>query len=148
MIVKIISLILFVIIFLKKTKHGLHMLQLESYKNQRYIKWLKNNLEKTIKITYEKPKKAFIVTARIKRMYITYIILFIILSTLSLYINTYIYIVLLIVLSMLAHFIVIVVNIINSPIEKGIQKSFIKKAKKKLEDMQNLTVIGITGSFR
>ena len=148
MTIKIIFLILFAIIFYKKTKHGLHMLQLESYKNERYLKWLKNNLSKTLNITYAKPKKAFVVTARIKRMYITYAILFIILAMLAIYTNTYIYIALIVALSLLAHFIVIIVNIINSPIEKGIQKSFIKKAKKKLEDMPNLAVIGITGSFR
>lgn len=148
MTIKIIFLILFAIIFYKKTKHGLHMLQLESYKNERYIKWLKNNLSKALRITYAKPKKAFVVTARIRRMYITYAILFIIIMALAIYTNTYIYITLLVALSLLAHFIVIAVNIINSPIEKCIQNSFIKKAKNKLENMPNLTVVGITGSFR
>ena len=147
MFVKIIFLILFAIIFYKKTKHGLHMLQLESYKNERYFKWLKNNLSKTLSINYAKPKKAFVVTARIKRMYVTYVILFIALLVLGLFANSYIYAIVLIALSFLAHFIVMLVNTINSPIEKSIQKNFVSKAKQKLENMPNLKVVGITGSY-
>jgi len=146
MIVKSIFLILFAIIFYKKTKHGLHMLQLESYKNERYFKWLKQNLSKTLSINYAKPKKAFVVTARIKRMYVTYVILFIAIVCL-IFTNTYVCLISLIALSFLAHFIVMLVNTINSPIEKSIQKSFYKKAKQKLESMPNLKVVGITGSY-
>lgn len=40
--------IISLIYILLKSKHAYHMLQLESYKNERYIKWIKNN--KTIKI--------------------------------------------------------------------------------------------------
>lgn len=41
--------LLFAIYFCKKTKHGIHMLQLESYKNERYCKWIKQN--KTLQVT-------------------------------------------------------------------------------------------------
>ena len=36
--------------FFNKTKNALHMLQLESYKNKRYFKWIKKNFRKTIQI--------------------------------------------------------------------------------------------------
>ena len=38
-----IFLILAVIYMLYKSRHAYHMLQLESYKNKRYLKWIKNN---------------------------------------------------------------------------------------------------------
>ena len=38
------------IYFYIKTKNGLHMLQLESYKNERYFKWIKNNFKKVINL--------------------------------------------------------------------------------------------------
>ena len=39
-------LITLMVYFYKKTKNGIHMLQLESYKNERYFKWIKNNKNK------------------------------------------------------------------------------------------------------
>lgn len=39
-------LIMLMIYFYKKTKNGIHMLQLESYRNERYFKWIKNNKNK------------------------------------------------------------------------------------------------------
>ena len=38
-----IFLILAVIYMIYKSRHAYHMLQLESYKNKRYLKWIKNN---------------------------------------------------------------------------------------------------------
>ena len=37
------------IYILNKSRHAYHMLQLESYKNERYIRWIKNNKTKPIK---------------------------------------------------------------------------------------------------
>ena len=39
-----ICLILFAIYFYKKIRHGLHILQLENYYNDRYAVWLKKNI--------------------------------------------------------------------------------------------------------
>ena len=49
--------------------------------------------------------------------------------------------------SVFSFFIVVAAGAINLPIEKRIQRGFIDKAKKKLEAMPGLTVIGITGSY-
>ena len=46
----ILWILLYGIYFYIKTKNGLHMLQLESYKNERYFKWIKNNLKKVINL--------------------------------------------------------------------------------------------------
>ena len=52
-----------------------------------------------------------------------------------------------VLLSIFSYRVVSLVNIVNSPIEKWIQKGFYNKAKRKLEEMPNLKVIGITGSY-
>ncbi|MBR3697316.1 MAG: UDP-N-acetylmuramoyl-tripeptide--D-alanyl-D-alanine ligase [Clostridia bacterium] len=45
-----ISLLLFYIYFYKKIRHGLHILQLENYYNDRYITWVKKNIKTLIDI--------------------------------------------------------------------------------------------------
>ena len=175
-------LITLIIYFYKKTKNAIHMLQLESYKNERYFKWIKNNKKKVFQkkeilflfpiilyfinnlygvifliiinlfliFTYkkEKQKKPLVVTNRVKRLYMTYFILtimqFVILNLLE---AKECVILFNLLITILAYFIVILINVINSPIEKNIQRGFYNKAKNKLENMPNLKVIGITGSF-
>ena len=85
-IIRNIFFVIFLIYFYKRTKHGLHMLQLESYKNERYAKWIKQNLKRLfIGIPSGKTKKPFVVTNRIKRMYVTYAILLAIIFVLGIY---------------------------------------------------------------
>ncbi len=179
----ILWILLYGIYFYIKTKNGLHMLQLESYKNERYFKWIKNNLKKVINlkevflialcailifinkeflglvllnITYiillifrkkEKAKKPFVITNRIKRMYITYGIINTIIIGILVFVNILTLIATLFAFTILSYFLVILVNYINSPIEKIIQKNFYYRAKIKLDEMPNLKVIGITGSY-
>ena len=141
--------ILFIIYFYKRTKHGLHMLQLESYKNERYAKWMGQN-KKGLYFGVPKAaaKKPFVVTNRIKRMYGTYLVLLMLLFVLgNLFPAIEWSLIVCILFAIFSYNIVSVINIINSPIEKHIQKGFYKKAKKKLEEMPNLKVIGITGSY-
>lgn len=45
-----ISLALFIVYFYKKIRHGLHILQLENYYNDRYAFWMKNNLKTVLDI--------------------------------------------------------------------------------------------------
>lgn len=53
----------------------------------------------------------------------------------------------LLILNLLSSIICMIVNIINYPLEEFIRKMYIKDAKKKLQNMPNLIVIGITGSY-
>lgn len=94
----------------------------------------------------EKAKKPFMITKRIKRMYITYAILFIIAYAL-LYIKSNVTMISLMILSILSYFSVMAINILNYPIETLIGKQFYKRAQKKLKDMPDLKIIGITGSY-
>lgn len=174
-----ISLIILSIYIFKKIRHGLHMLQLEYYKNERYTVWIKKNKNKTfsyrdlllllssiiciinlrvgliitlvlsILLYYARnmyqEKKAFVVTGRIKRMYIVEFIVFAVIIVLTNININAIFIVDLLVI--LAYYFVNILNTINAPIEKNIQNKFVKKAKNKLKEMNNLKIIGITGSY-
>ncbi len=167
------------IYILYKSKHAYHMLQLESYKNKRYTKWIKNNKIIKIKeliliipsiiiffnfklgliinviwmlilILFKNKyieKKPLVVTARIKRMYITEILILILLAILiNLYNNIYL-IILLNIITIFSYIFILLINIINSPIEKSVQLKYYNKAKKKLKSNKDLKVIGITGSY-
>ena len=179
-----IVLLLFFVYFYQRTRHGLHILQLENYYISRYAAWMKKNSHRifyprmilvliilpifafvlklnkiALGITIldyiililafpkKKEKKPFVVTARIKRVYVTYLILFFIAAFFA---NTWNYQIVLSILNLFAIFVylfVYLVSIINKPIEKIIRKNFCVKANKKLKDMPDLKVVGITGSY-
>lgn len=100
-------------------------------------------------ILHKKPKekKPFVVTSRIRRMYLTYFIIFAILVALSVFVNNKLGIIVADIFGMIAYTFVYVVNFFNRPIEKSIRKGFCIKASNKLKEMPNLKVIGITGSY-
>lgn len=95
----------------------------------------------------QKEKKAFVVTARIKRVYTTYLILFAIAVVLANVLDYKIVLSIMNVCTMFAYVFVYIVSVINKPIEKNIRKGFCKQAKAKLNDIPGLKVIGITGSY-
>lgn len=49
--------------------------------------------------------------------------------------------------TILLPFIILIADFINKPMELAINQSYINRAKKKLEDMKRLKIIGITGSY-
>ena len=181
-----ICLVFFIIYFYKKNRHGLHILQLENYYNDRYAKWMINNKKsafnlktilllllpilvliinveefKNLAISLElivfavlsivtrkkKEKKPFVVTARIKRMYITYLIIFAIIACLVNMLDLKVALVILSVMGIFAYCFVYIVNFINKPVERSIRAGFERKAKKKLKGIPGLEVIGVTGSY-
>lgn len=95
----------------------------------------------------KKEKKAFVVTARIERLYTTYMILFAIATVCANIFDYKIVLSIVNICTMFAYIFVYIVSIINKPVEKSIRKGFCKKAKKKLQDIPGLKVIGITGSY-
>lgn len=95
----------------------------------------------------QKEKKAFVVTARIKRVYTTYLILFAIAVVLANVLDYKIVLSIMNVCTMFAYVFIYIVSVINKPIEKNIRKGFCKQAKAKLNDIPGLKVIGITGSY-
>lgn len=95
----------------------------------------------------KKEKKAFVVTARIKRVYTTYLILFAIAVICANIFDYRIALSIINICTMFAYVFVYIVSVINKPVEKNIRKGFCKKAKKKLQEVPGLKVIGITGSY-
>lgn len=93
-------------------------------------------------------KIALKVTARVKRLIFTNVVLFALLCV-GLYFIKDINLVYLILFlyDMLLNFIIMLSIIINKPVEKMVYLSFKTKAVKKLKEMKNLKVIGITGSY-
>ena len=88
------------------------------------------------------------VTARVKRLIITNVILFLLFS-LGLYFvcDVNLKYLLLFIYDVLLNFVLMIAIIINKPVEKLVYLSYKNKAVKKLNDMKNLKVIGITGSY-
>ena len=178
-----ISLVLFFIYFYKKIRHGLHILQLENYYNDRYITWMKNNFKTVLDLKVvglmvipiilfilgkakfafileilaylcliliakrKKEKKPFVVTSRIKRMYITYLIFVVALVILANMVNGLISLAIANFIAIIAYLFVYIVNLLNSPIEKKIRRGFCKKARENLKSIKDLKVLGITGSY-
>ncbi len=102
-------------------------------------------------IKKEQQKKPFVITSRVKRLFVTLFILFI--ALLYIIYKTYnfdniLYYYLIITLFGYLSFIVTyIINIINIPAEKFVYFYYLNKAKKKLKNMSNLEIVGITGSY-
>ncbi len=176
--------ILFLFYFLRINRKGLHILQLEHYYKDRYLKWMKQNINVVfdikkiilllissiilalkgyenigvaltiatyillwITIPLKKEKKPFVVTKRVKRQLLVYLILVIILGTLVNVFNDSLSIIVLNIIAMISYVFVYVVALITTPIEKCINDSFCRKASQKLREIPELKIIGITGSF-
>lgn len=179
----VLNLMLFLILFYKRAREGLHILQLENYYNDRYVVWMKRYSKKVfniraivalllpiilfifnlnnvalilnilvymfiiLKSKRRKEKKAFVVTSRIRRMYITYLIIFAAIVVLEKFVNFKVSISVANICSIFAYTFVYLVNLINRPVEKSIRKGYCIKASNKLKEMPDLKVIGITGSY-
>ena len=100
----------------------------------------------------EQSKKPLVITARIKRLYTTLIIVYVLLVYLTtiMWFNPlnmsfyYFYVSLLIYLN---YFFVYLCNLINKPIELMVKNHYLRMAKSKLESMTNLKRVAITGSY-
>ena len=178
-----VSLLLFLVYFYKKVRHGLHILQLENYYNDRYAHWMHQNIKNVFDIKViglmlipiilfwlgepeiaftlnifaylgliittkkKKEKKPFVVTARIKRMYITYLVIFAIIALITNLVNLVTGLMIANIFSIIAYTFVYIVNVLNKPIEKSIRAGFCRKASKSLKSINGLEVLGITGSY-
>ena len=93
----------------------------------------------------KKAKKPLVYTSRVKRLIITaYILLaiafLIIWEKETILITTY-------ATSALIPAFILLVDFVNKPINSLINRKYVNKAKKIIDGMPNLTVIGVTGSY-
>ncbi|MBR5524534.1 MAG: UDP-N-acetylmuramoyl-tripeptide--D-alanyl-D-alanine ligase [Clostridia bacterium] len=161
-----------------------HMLQLNSYRPERYKKWCVDNDKKLVTVPRmlpflcvlalwlagrvqdwilygvcaavllltallcwpQKAKKPLVITARVKRVFITQAVLCIGLLCL-IFLPAYRGVALIGVANMIVWLWTGVANLINTPIENTIAKGYVKDAAKRLSAMPNLTVVGVTGSY-
>ena len=102
-------------------------------------------------ILNDQNKKKLVITARIKRLIITTIILYALPVVLMKVINNielfWIFMLIMCLMVYLNQFIVFIAMIINTPIEKCVYLYYKGKAQSKLKQMENLKIIGITGSY-
>jgi UDP-N-acetylmuramoyl-tripeptide--D-alanyl-D-alanine ligase len=174
--------VLFLMYFIRTNRHGLHMLQLEHYYKDRYLKWMKENSKEIFRknriilliltsivlimdakigailsiacylvfnlVFYrKKEKKAFVVTARVKRQFLTYLILIVLMGVMVNVFNDVYSIIVLNIFGMIPYVFVYLVALINTPFEKAINNKFCKKASEKLKSIPDFKVIGVTGSY-
>lgn len=163
MIIVIIIGIIALVLIGNKTKEFLHIVQLEGYNSEQYKKWIKNNKSKILSFRKDKQevKKPLVFTERAKRLFMTSMILngiyiiillfkafnFLEYSTPYIFLSMVILVFLFWVLYYAQPIIVLWANIIMTPIENRINQGFYEQAQEKIKSMQNLNVVGITGSF-
>lgn len=161
-----------------------HMLQLNSYRPERYKKWCHDNEKKLVTLSRMLPalcvlciwieakvsswvafaacggvllltalinwpakaKKPLVVTARVKRLFITEAILCAALLAMFWFLPLR-GSALLGLCHVVIWLFVGLANRINTPIENKIAKGFVKDAQRRLEERPDLTVVGITGSY-
>ena len=99
----------------------------------------------------EQVKKPLAFTKRVKRLVATEVIIFVVtVVIMALFVNEYnlwACLTILGALPYLSYIIVFIANIINKPIEKMVYNHYMKNAKNKLANMQDLQVVGVTGSY-
>lgn len=99
----------------------------------------------------KKAKTPLVFTARVKRMFITYLVLVLIIVGVSLIMMQganykYTFTVLLFGYALLP-LILLIANLINAPVEAAVRRYYLNDAKKILRSCPDLKVIGITGSY-
>lgn len=89
-------------------------------------------------------------TGRVKRMLTTCILIYIAMLIVSMYFLSFDILIPVIIIQLfctIIPYLIMLSNVLNKPIEKYINDGFINEAKRKINSMNNLTVIGVTGSY-
>ncbi len=167
--------------FVVQSLYFVHMLQLNSYRPERYSKWCKENDARLINwktllpalllpamylpAVYcfaigcvvllltavlnipKKAKKPLVFTARVKRLLAALYGALLLLLVLCWFLGSLRCAGFTALISLVPWLWVGLVNKAMLPLEKHIANGFVKDARKRLEDMPELTVIGITGSY-
>ncbi len=164
-----------------------HMLQLNSYRPERYARWCRQNsatlfsprkwmllllsvggvwglsaldidplwsyaagvflLLGSLVNRPRKAKKPLVVTARVKRLFVTVTLLFLLMGLGLWFLPVTVAISVYAGIGLLWWLWVALANLLNLPIEKSVANWYVRDAQKRLLSMEHLTVIGITGSY-
>ncbi len=180
-ILTVVSAIMLILVY----KRDLLMLQLNSYRNERYTRWFNSSQESTsmqriiscialfvllansfhfisaavisllaqfwiiFKLVTAKYKKPLVVTLRVKRIFLTMMLISAIVTiTVGLFTQSLFYCsTTLLVLAIASPMILLSSNWLLKPVEKYINKKFYNEAADILHSMPDLKIIGITGSY-
>lgn len=180
----LVTIILAVYSLVLANRYNLHMFQLNGYKINEQLRWLKKNIRQqwvliaTLIFGFLRlfinnlcfdifvwfflyivicvfgalkrlnNKKTLVYTARVKRLIITEILLVISISFISVFMFNISYLIpVLLIMIGCCLFNNIISNIINKPMEYCINKYYLLDAKRKLKAVDNILVIGVTGSY-
>ncbi|MCR3956002.1 MAG: UDP-N-acetylmuramoyl-tripeptide--D-alanyl-D-alanine ligase [Gudongella sp.] len=143
----------------KRTKDSLHMVQLEGYLADHYLKWLSMNRKKAYSLSgNESPiKKPLVMTQRATRLYRANIIISAALIALpsilgysvtnSVILGIVIMVILIAALFYYQPIIMALSAMVMKPIEDNINMGYYRAAQNKVKSRDDLEVVGITGSF-
>ena len=95
----------------------------------------------------EKFKTPLAYTMRVKRLFITNILLFVAIEVVAILFAGEWAKVIIGAALLLSNMLMLLANLLNTPIEKGINRHYYNDAKRIIESNRNLIVIGVTGSF-
>lgn len=95
----------------------------------------------------EKFKTPLVYTMRVKRLFLTDILLFVVIATTALLFIDKWAMPLIGITILLSNIIMLLANIVNKPIEQAINRHYYNDAKRIIESHKNLIIIGVTGSF-
>ena len=181
---KIAMLVLAVLNFSLQAWYFTHMLQLNSYRTERYKKWCTDNEKKLVNVPRmlpflcvlllylngrtpawgmyaagaavflltallnwpKKAKKPLVVTARVRRLFVTQGVLMAVFGVIY-WVWGVRGFALLGIAGVVVWLFTGVANAVNSPIEKKIADGYVADARRRLAEMPDLTVVGITGSY-
>lgn len=168
-------------------KRSTHMLQQNSYRHERYWRWIRFNTSKAFPgknflplialillffneyvaillgiiiygiLTYfkekEPEKKKLVITARVKRLFVTIAVFYVITVGIGVFFSmgeesTLVPLFILTIAStVLAYIYTLAANVINWPMEGQINQYYYNDAEKIISSMPHLEVVGITGSY-
>ena len=95
----------------------------------------------------EKFKTPLAYTMRVKRLFVTNILLFVAVEVIALFFAGEWADVIIGASLLLSNFFMLLANMVNTPIEKAINRYYYNDAKRIIESNKNLIIIGVTGSF-
>ncbi|MBR2338527.1 MAG: UDP-N-acetylmuramoyl-tripeptide--D-alanyl-D-alanine ligase [Clostridia bacterium] len=167
--------------FIPQSLYYTHMLQLNSYRNERYWKWCQDNDKRLVSVRTllpalllpamylpelwcliassavllltavlnipKKAKKPLVFTARVKRLLTTLYILLAAVLVVCWFVSHLRCVGIILILSVQIWPWLFVANTVNLPLEKHIANGYVKDARRRLREMPDLTVIGVTGSY-
>lgn len=150
-------LIITLILISKRSKDSLHMVQLEEYNSDNYRRWIQNNKDRAYNLGKNNypVKKPLVFTKRATRLYLSNLVvsgvLVLLPTLLYLALEGSLIIVLILILAFLVYRfqpdIMLLSNMFMVPIERRINQGFYDSAQNKIKAREDLTVVGITGSF-